>query len=194
MKYLMFLVIAFQFSAGLSYAILTLKWKVRPNRVTWWLWALAPAIWVTATLSKWFTWSVFPVIIAWLNPFMIFVSSFFNKKSYWKLWKIDYVCLALSLFATLLWWITKNPLYAVIFSVIADVFAWIPTIIKVYKYPETEKQYLFLIWWLSAFLWLLNVKSWEMVEYLFPLSLFTLSFIINLMFIYNYVTRKRKTY
>ena len=71
-------------------------------------------------------------------PLLIFLSSFVNKNSYWKLKKLDYICLALAVLALILWKITNNPLLAIIFSILADFFAALPLIIKIYKFPETE--------------------------------------------------------
>jgi hypothetical protein len=50
----------------------------------------------------------------------------------------DYICWALSILALVLWWITKEPLIAIIFSIASDGFAAIPTIIKSWKHPDTE--------------------------------------------------------
>lgn len=185
MMYLMFLVLIIHFVSWIFYAIDTYKWKVKPNKVSFWLWALAPFIWAVATLSKWFTWSVFPVIIAWLNPLMVFIASFFNKKSYWKLWKIDYFCLVLSLLAIILWIITKKSLYAVVFSVLADLFASIPTLIKIYRFPQTERPYLFIVGWISSLFWLSQVKIWGINECLFPIYLISINICLIFWFYYN---------
>jgi hypothetical protein len=40
------------FIGGLSYLIDTLKGKVKPNRITWFLWAVAPLIAFSAELQK----------------------------------------------------------------------------------------------------------------------------------------------
>jgi hypothetical protein len=45
-----------------------------------------------AALSDGVRRAVLPVFISGFGPFLIFVSSFVNKKAYWKLEKSDYIC------------------------------------------------------------------------------------------------------
>jgi hypothetical protein len=61
---------------------------------------------------------------------LIFLASFVNKKAYWKLEKFDYICGISSALALLLWWLTKEPAIAIVFAIISDAFAAIPTLIK----------------------------------------------------------------
>jgi hypothetical protein len=73
-----------------------------------------------------------------LGPLLVFAISFVNRKSYWKLEKFDYICGACSLLALLLWRITKDPIIAIWFAIASDGSAAIPTIIKSWRYPDTE--------------------------------------------------------
>ena len=148
----------------------TLKWITKPNKVSRSIFTIAPFITVTATIySQWFVWSVIPVFMAWFIPLLILISSFFNKNSYWKLWKLDYWCFFFAILSLILWYITNNPLIAIIFSVLADLLWYIPTMIKVYKYPETETMAPFTAWLFANFTALLVVKTWIPEEFLFPL-------------------------
>ena len=163
------------------YIIDTLKWKTKPNRVSWWIWAAAPLIWTAATLySQWFVWSVLPVFVAGFIPLLIFISSFINKNSYWKLTKIDYLCLVFAVLALVLWLITNNPLLAIVFAVLADWLAAIPTLIKMYYLPDTESISPYLSGFLAASTSLLVIENWVLEEYLFPsyLVLWWLSFML----------------
>ena len=163
------------------YIINTLKWKTKPNKITWWIWAAAPLIWSAATISsQWFIWAVLPVFMAGFIPLMIFLASFINKKSYWKLWKLDYWCLAFAVLALLLWFITEQPLLAIIFWVLADFLAAIPLLIKMHKYPETETIWPFIAWMIANASAFLVIQNWVLEEYLFPLYLVIICSIIIL--------------
>lgn len=66
---------------GFLYIKDTLKWKTKPNKITWWIWAAAPLIWSAAMfVSEWFIWSAVPVFMAGFISLLIFLSSFINKK------------------------------------------------------------------------------------------------------------------
>ncbi len=71
-------------------------------------------------------------------PFLIFVASFVNKNAYWQLGRFDYACGAFSVLALVLWALTANPLVAIFFAILADLAAGVPTLIKAWRYPQTE--------------------------------------------------------
>jgi hypothetical protein len=55
-------------------------------------------------------------------PLTIFIASFFNKESEWKIGKLDIVCGVLSVLGLVLWLITKVGNVAIFFSIMADLF------------------------------------------------------------------------
>ncbi len=84
------------------------------------------------------TWSLLPIFMVGLGPLLVFIASFFNPKAYWKLGTSDYISEALAVVALVSWWPTKEPAVAVLFAILSDWFVWLPTLIKAWKYPETE--------------------------------------------------------
>jgi len=71
-------------------------------------------------------------------PLTVFLASFVNKQAEWKLTRFDLMCGILSIVGLVLWMITNVGNVAIFFSIVADGFAAIPTIVKAYKYPDTE--------------------------------------------------------
>src|SRR3989338_6404638 len=119
-----------------SYIQQTLKGNTKPNRITWLLWSIAPLIGVVAAIfDKVNPLAVLPVFMAGFGPLLVFIASFVNKNYYWKLEKFDYLCGFFSIFALILWWLTKQPVVAIIFAVISDALAATPTVIKSYLNP-----------------------------------------------------------
>ncbi len=154
----------------------TLVGKTRPNRVTWLMWSIAPMIAAAASFFAGASWVVLPVFVSGLGAFLIFVSSFWNKESYWKLGKFDYFCGLFSLLALILWWLTKEPLVAIILAIVSDIFAAVPTLKKSWSNPETEtiKNYIFgLFNTLTTFFALQSgaVTEWAFSAYLLLMSL-----------------------
>lgn len=122
----------------------TIRGTTKPNRVTWLLWSVIPFIAFAAELEVGIGWSVISVFVAGFTPFMVFCASFVNKQAFWKLGLLDYVCGFLSITAVVLWQYTKNPGYAIAFSILGDGLAAIPTMVKAWKRPETESGSTFL--------------------------------------------------
>jgi len=169
------------FSGGLSYFIDTLKGKNQPNRVSWFLWALAPMIAFAAELEKGVGLTSLMTFMAGFNPLLIIIASFLNKKSYWKLNKMDYVYGSISLFAIIIWQITGEGNLAILFSILADGLAAIPTIVKSYYKPESESGTAFLLSMISAILTLLTIKDWTFAHWGFPLYIFLICLILYLL-------------
>jgi hypothetical protein len=157
------------FIGGVGYLIDTLKGKTKPNKVTWFFWALAPLIAFAAQiqqgvgLSAWMTFSV------GFSPLLIFIASFINKQSEWKLTKFDLICGALALCGLILWSLTRVGNLAIIFSILADLLAATPTFLKAWKAPETESSLIYLLSGINGLIALLTLTAWTFEYYGFPL-------------------------
>ncbi len=154
---------------GLDYFIKTVQGKVKPNRVTWFLWALIPFIAFAAEINQGVKWQSLLTFMVGFNPLIIFIASFINKNSVWKINLLDIICAVLSLAGLLFWMITKVGNYAIIFSILADAFAGIPTFFKSYNHPESEDDKIFLFAMLSSIITLLTIDQWNLANYGFPL-------------------------
>jgi len=123
---------------SVAYLIDTVKGKVKPNRVSFLLWSIAPFIAFFAQIKQGVGLEALMTFSTGFLPFTVFIASFVNKEAEWKLTKFDLVCGLVSIIGLILWLITKVGNVAIFFSIVADGLAAIPTIVKAYKYPETE--------------------------------------------------------
>ncbi len=164
----------------------TIKGNTKPNRVSWLLWSIAPIIGTIAAISNGVGLSVLPVFMAGFVPLLVFIVSFINKNSYWKLEKFDYLCGLFSALALILWAITKQPVIAIVFAILSDFSAAIPTLKKSWKYPETETASAFVGGLFSSITGFAAVKYWNFSETAFLIYLV----IINAIFIF-FISRKR---
>jgi hypothetical protein len=58
------------------------------------------------------------------------------------------------------------------FCIFADLMAGVPTLIKSYKYPETENWIEFITSFINVSIALLTVKTWTFAYYGFPFYIF----------------------
>jgi hypothetical protein len=140
LQYLVIIGAVVQLLGIASYIKDTLKGTTKPNRVSWLLWSVTPLIATAAALADGVRWAVLPVFMSGFGPLLVFIISFVNKKSYWKLGKFDYLCGFFSVLALVLWGITKEPVIAIIFSIVSDGFAAAPTLVKIWESPESESK------------------------------------------------------
>jgi hypothetical protein len=123
---------------GFYYLFDTIRGKAKPNRVTWLLWGLFPMIIFVAQRAQGVEGLSWASFAAGFTPFLILAASFLNKDAYWKTERRDYYLMAGAIAGIVLWAFTDNPNLAILFALAADFLAGVPTLLKAYRYPETE--------------------------------------------------------
>jgi hypothetical protein len=174
MQYLQYLVIIgaiVNLVGAASYIKETLRGKTKPNRISWLFWTISPLIATAAALVNGVRWAALPVFVSGFGPLLVLLASFVNKKSYWKLEKFDYACGIFSGMALVLWFITKEPTVAIAFAIASDGFAAIPTLIKLWKYPETETANAYVAGLFSSLTSFAAVGIWSFSSVAFPVYL-----------------------
>lgn len=190
-QYLVFLGAGVGLLGTFAYIRDTLKGETKPNRMTWLMWAVSPLIATGATISKGFSLSVLPVFISGFGPLLVFIASFKNRNSYWKLRKLDYVCGFFSALALIFWIVTKEANVAIFFAVLSDGMASLPTLIKAWGYPETETVSAYLGGFFTSLTSFAAIRVWGFSELAFPIYLL----IINSLLIFSVLNKnifKRK--
>lgn len=156
---------------GFAYAVDTLRGKIKPNRVSFLLWSLFPLIAFAAEFKQGVGILSLLVLSQAVLPLLVFIASFVNKQAEWKLTRFDLFCGLLSLVGLALWLITRSGNVAIIFSIMADGMAAVPTIRKAYLYPETEVAWPWAAMALGVMITLLTLKSWTFAAYGFLIYL-----------------------
>lgn len=162
-----------------SYIRDTLRGTTQPNRVSWSMWALAPLIGTAAALSAGADpWTTARIFLAGLIPLIVFIASFVNKQSYWKLTGFDILCGVCSLGAVVVWIFVHQPIYAILLAAIGDGFAALPTIRKAWRHPETESGVIFIMSLLSVALVLPSITVFNIQNTAFQIYLVTVNSIL----------------
>ncbi len=162
-----FLGVFISFVGGMGYLVDTLKGKAQPNRVSWFLWAFVPFIIFFAQIQQGVKSEIWVTFIAGFSPLLVFGASFFSKKSAWKITKFDMICGAFSLVGLFFWFLTRSGNIAILFSILADALASIPTLIKSYHEPETENATAYFFGGINAAIGLLIITQWNFENYAF---------------------------
>lgn len=163
-----------------SYAYIrdTLRGKVKPNKVSFTMWSLASLIAFAAAIDEGAGIHALITFIVGVVPLSILLISLVNKKAYWKITPFDLSCGALSVAGLILWQVTGEGNLAIAFSILADGFAFVPTIRKAYSHPETENAYAYLAASVGIAFNLLAVEHWIFAAYAFPLYLLIADLIV----------------
>ena len=147
----------------------TLRGTTKPNRVTWLLWAVAPLLAAAVELDEGVGLRTLPTFMIGFMPLLVFIASFHNPASVWRIRRIDYVCGVMSLVGTVAWLVTRNGVLAISAAIAADFMAGVPTLMKSWTHPETETVHTYLGAVASMVILLLTIEHWTFDVAAFPL-------------------------
>lgn len=163
----------------ISYIIDIFKGKVKPNRVSYFLWALAPMIAFFSEIKQGVGIQSLLTFFVGFWSLLVLLASFANKKAYWQITTFDLICGALSVLGLILWLVTKVGNIAIVFSIIADGLAGLPTIKKSYYFPKTENVWPYFAGVIYSAITLLTIKTWNFAQYGFPAYLLVVNIILT---------------
>ncbi|MBY0376851.1 hypothetical protein K2P96_02670, partial [Patescibacteria group bacterium] len=151
-------------------------------------WAVSPLIGTFIQLKAGAGLSVLPVFLAGFFPLIIFIIALIKRNSYWKITTFDILCGVFSAVALALWVLTHNSDISILFAIIADLLAGVPTLVKAWKFPETETALGYLPGILNNILGLLIVREWN-----FSITSFGIYFILLNTTLMIFIWRKKFT-
>lgn len=156
----------------------TLYGQTRPNFVSWFLWMLVPFIGVFFQLKAGAGLSALPVFLAGFGPLLVILISLYRRNSIWKITRIDMFCGILAFLALVFYVITRDLGISILFAILSDGLAAIPTIIKSWKFPETETAVVYVPGIINNTLGLLIIKNWTFSIYSFSIYFIVINTII----------------
>jgi hypothetical protein len=160
---------------GFYYLYETIVGKAQPNRITWLLWGIFPMVIFVAQRAQGVAGLSWASFVAGFTPLLIVAASFFNRKAYWKSGPRDYYLMAAAVVGLLLWAITHTPNLALLFSLLADMLAGLPTLIKAYRHPHSESWMAYAISALGFGISFLSVQSYNLENTAFIAYVFLLN-------------------
>ncbi|MFA5841025.1 MAG: hypothetical protein WC847_02010 [Candidatus Paceibacterota bacterium] len=152
--------------------------QTRPNLVSWFIWMLAPFIGAFFQLKAGAGLSVLPIFMAGFGPLVVIIVSFWKKNAYFKITNLDIFCGIFALLALVLYTLTHNLGISILFAILSDGLASVPTIVKSWKFPETETVSVYLPGVINNVLALFIIKDWSFTIYSFSLYLVIVNVII----------------
>ena len=165
-----------------SYIRDTLRGETEPNRVSWFIWALAPLIATGAAISAGADlWATSRVFLAGFIPLFVFFASFLSPGGFWKLGKFDLTCGAFSILALLVWLFVDLPRLAILLLIFVDGLASLPTYRKIWLAPETESGFMYVASLFSNLLIIPSIPVWNIENAAFQVFLIVNSSLFILM-------------
>ncbi len=155
-----------------------LKGKVRPHVLSWSIWGLTTMIVFLAQLTAGAGVGAWPVGLAALMAFLIAIIAYI-KRGEIRITPTDWLFLGLALGALPLWYVTDNPLWAVLLVTAVDILGFGPTIRKAYYQPQTESLLFFSLIVLRNVFVLLALEQYSFTTALFPAAICTMALMVT---------------
>lgn len=153
----------------LPYYLMIFRGQVKPHAFSWAIWTIVLGIGFAAGHSKMAGAGVWSTAVACFNCLCVTIIAFF--KGHHSYTRSDVASLAAALAAIPLWYVTNNPLGAVIIITLIDGLAFYPTMRKSYHKPYEESIFVFLTGGLNYAIALLAIEHWETATWLYPASM-----------------------
>ncbi len=163
------------------YVVETLAGRVRPNRASWLMWAVAPAVVLAAELQQGVGLRAVMTFGIVLGPVVVLLASYATTAAYWRLGRFDWACGALSALAVLLWVVTESAAVAIILSIAADFLAAVPTVRKAITHPDTEHPFFYALVSMGGAVTLLTIQRWSFADWAFPVYIFVFPGVLALL-------------
>ncbi|MEN9560865.1 MAG: hypothetical protein RIQ56_138 [Candidatus Parcubacteria bacterium] len=138
----------------LPYVVATLRGTTKPHAFSWFAWGLPTIIVFFAQ------WSESAGAGIWVTGFTgavctaIFVLALFYGEK--DIRPLDWLCFVASVIGIALWFVTKNPLSAVILMTSVDLLGFVPTVRKSLTKPYEETMFTYAA---SVFKWVCSVAA-----------------------------------
>ncbi len=146
----------------------------RPNVVSYALWIVLLLISISAQISAGASWSVVFLIGDLIGTTSVTILCLVGY-GYGKYGKVEWVCTGLAILAIISWQATGQPLLAIVFAIVADLMAALPTVVKTYRDPWSEISSPWFMVATAGVLSLASTTLFNLPNILFPLYLFLIN-------------------
>lgn len=165
-----------------------LRAKAKPNRMTRFSLLVITVLSTASLLAQKDKIAIWLAFASMFQSIIIFILSLKNGMGGFE--KIDIGSLAITTIGIVLWQSTQNPNLGLYASIIADLCAMIPTLIKTYKLPRTEVAWFNGMDIIASLISLLLVNSTKLSEYIYPLYLVLVNSIMVILIIRPYLEKR----
>ncbi len=145
------------------------KGKTKPHAFTWFVWGVMNVVAFAASLVAGGQAGAWVLLVNVIGCFIVASIGFIQKHVEYD--KYDWWALFGSFLGIFLWWLTKDPLYAVILVCISDGIAVIPTFRKAYRVPFEENILSFALGLIHYPLSILALESFSPTTWLYLASI-----------------------
>lgn len=152
--------------------------NIKPNLVSFFIWTMAPFVGIFLQIKAGAGISFIGTFMAGVGPLIIIIISLLKRNTFWKINTFDIICGLFSILALIIYIITNKLGISILFAILSDGLAAVPTIYKSWKFPETESGIIYIGGIINNIIVLLIIKNWIFSIYAFSVYLILINIII----------------
>lgn len=164
-------------AAFIPYILAILRGETKPNRATWWIWAVVGLMLGASYYSSGANHTIWVPVSYIIGPFVTAILSIKYGEGGWT--RFDRSCLLGAGVSMVLWWIFSSPLIALLINLFIDLMGALPTIRKAYHEPESEDRTAWALFFAGNTANLFAVETWMFAISVYPIYMFFGSGIIT---------------
>lgn len=193
MKTLLILIAAGLALVGnIPYLIDVIQKRVKPHPYSWFVWSIVSMVTLIGGIQKGAGLAALAIAASEVFTILIFLFALRNgiKDSFKNVAKKDTIFLVIALLGLIPWFITKDPTISVVVVVCIDLVAFIPTLIKTYKDPESETYLLYSMNIVRHLLILLTVSQFNLATTFHSFAMIVTNTMMTLFIVKSELTKK----
>lgn len=173
---------ALVFLSIIPYAIRTYEGKIQPVPTTWSLWTLIGLAVLLTYRSSGAEANAWPAVFGFVNPILITILSVWKGSRWKKPSRAERFCFLFGVVSLAMWiFMRRNPnlaQYALYVALIADVCAAIPTIIFVWREPDRDRPFAWVLFAFGYFLAVFAIPENTVANWILPLYMSLLALVV----------------
>ena len=159
--------IAITFIAFIPYITSILQNKTQPHAFSWIIWASVTFIVFLAQLADGGGAGAWPIGISGVITLFVAVLAYIKKSDH-MIEKKDWLFFIMALTAIPFWYVTSNPLWAVLILTSVDLLGFVPTFRKAYRYPYEEQLTFYVLIASRNLIAIVALEHYSLTTILFP--------------------------
>jgi hypothetical protein len=163
--------------------------KTKPHVFSWVIWGLATFIVFLAQLADDGGAGTWAIGISGIISLLIAIFAYYKRADI-SITKSDWIFFVLALSAIPFWYITSNPLWAVIILTSVDTVGYLPTIRKSYLKPFEEQLLLYILIAIRNIIAAIALEHYSVTTLLFPVTISLTCIIFTAIVVYRRKTSK----
>ena len=150
------------------YVVAVVRGHARPNPVSWFCWGLAPLVAFAAQTSHGLRPTEWMTLVIAIGPIAVVATAAVKGMVTSRVAGLDLVCGGVSLAGLGAWLLTSRPAAALVFSILADLVAAVPTFRNAYRRPGDECAATYLMSTVAMAITLLTINRWAVGQVVLP--------------------------